>query len=126
MKLLLDENISPVFIKKIKNHYPGSIDIHDIGYIGRSDRDIYEFLKQRQYVLMTFDLDFSDIRKFPPEFVEGIIVIRFKNRKIQDLMVETIEYLKELEKLDFKHSLAIFQNSGIRLKKKIVGRGKAS
>ncbi len=35
---------------------------------------------------MTYDLDFSDIRKFPPELVEGIIVLRFRNLKIQDLI----------------------------------------
>jgi predicted nuclease of predicted toxin-antitoxin system len=119
LKLLLDENISPLFINGIKERFPGSVDIHDAGYAGRSDNEIYEFLKQHKYVLMTFDLDFSDIRKFPPELVEGIIVLRFRNKKIQELIIETLNYLEELKGMDFKHSLIIFQNSGIRLKRRL-------
>jgi predicted nuclease of predicted toxin-antitoxin system len=119
LKLLLDENVSPLFAEKIKKYYPDSVDIYDIGYAGKSDNEIYENLTHHDYVLMTFDLDFSDIRKFPPELVEGIIVLRFKNKKIQDLMRETLNHLEELERLDYKHSLAIFQNSGIRLKQRL-------
>ena len=119
LKFLLDENVSSLFIKKIKQQYPGSVDIYDIGYVGKSDIEIYDFLKHHKYILITFDRDFSDIRKFPPEFVEGIIVLRFKNKKIQDLMTETLAYLEELKKVHFKHSLAIFKNSGIRIKKRL-------
>ncbi len=119
LKFLLDENVSSLFIKKIKQQYPGSLDIYDIGYVGKSDTEIYDFLKHHKYILITFDRDFSDIRKFPPEFVEGIIVLRFKNKKIQDLMTETLAYLEELKKVHFKHSLAIFKNSGIRIKKRL-------
>lgn len=119
MKFLLDENVSSLFIEKIKNQYHGSVDIFDIGYDGKDDSEIYGFLKQHKYILITFDLDFSDIRKFPPEFVEGIIVLRFKNKKIQDLITATSSYLEELEKRDFEHSLVIFQNSGIRIRRRL-------
>ena len=117
MKFLLDENISSIFIEIIKDYYPGSDSIYDIGYEGKSDIEIYEFLKNHRYMLITFDRDFTDIRKFPPEFVPGIIVLRFKNRKIQEIITGTMIYLKELNKLDFEHSLVIFRNSGIRIKK---------
>ena len=119
MKLLLDENVPPLLTEKVKGRYPESADIYDIRYAGKSDIEIYDFLRDHDYVLLTFDLDFSDIRKFPPELVEGIIVLRFKNKRIEDLMAETLVYLDELMKLDYKHSLAIFQNSGIRLKKRL-------
>jgi predicted nuclease of predicted toxin-antitoxin system len=119
LKFLLDENLSSLFIEKIKKKYPGSVDIFDIGYDGKDDPDIYEFLKQQKYILITFDLDFSDIRKFPPEFVEGIIVLRFKNKKIQDIITATLNDLEELKKVDFKNSLAIFQNSGVRIRSRL-------
>jgi predicted nuclease of predicted toxin-antitoxin system len=119
LKFLLDENLSSLFIEKIKKKYPGSADIFDIGYDGKDDPDIYEFLKQQKYILITFDLDFSDIRKFPPEFVEGIIVLRFKNKKIQDIITATLNDLEELKKVNFKNSLAIFQNSGVRIRSRL-------
>jgi predicted nuclease of predicted toxin-antitoxin system len=119
LKFLLDENLSSLFIEKIKQKYPGSVGIFDIGYDGKDDIEIYDFLKHHEYILITFDLDFSDIRKFPPEFVEGIIVLRFKNKKIQDLISTTLSYLEELKKRDFEHSLVIFQNSGFRIKKRL-------
>ncbi|MGD2087467.1 MAG: DUF5615 family PIN-like protein [Candidatus Aminicenantes bacterium] len=119
MKFLLDENVSSLFIEKIKKKYPGSVDIFDIGYDDKDDSEIYAFLMEQKYILITFDLDFSDIRKFPPEFVEGIIVLRFKNKKIQDLITAALNYLEELKKVDFKHSLAIFQNSRIRIRNRL-------
>jgi len=119
LKFLLDENISSLFIEKIKRYYPESVDIFDIGYNGKDDGDIYNFLKYNEYILIIFDLDFTDIRKFPPEFLKGIIVLRFKNKKIQDVITTTLNYLEELKKQDFKHSLAIFQDSGIRIKTRL-------
>ena len=119
MKFLLDENISPLLIAEIKSRYPGSLDIHDIGYGGKSDHEIYEFLSFHEYALITFNLDFSDIRKFPPELVEGIIVLRFKNKRIQEITTDTLTFLEELIKLDHQHALIIFQNSGIRIKTRL-------
>jgi len=106
-------------LKKSKKKYPGSVDIYDIGYDGKVDSEIYKFLMRQKYILITFDLDFSDIRKFPPEFVEGIIVLRFKNKKIQDVIITALNYLEELKKVEFKHSLAIFQNSRIRIRNRL-------
>ena len=41
MKFLLDENISSLFIERIKDRYPGSAGIYDIGYERKSDIEIY-------------------------------------------------------------------------------------
>jgi hypothetical protein len=35
LKFLLDENLSALFIEKIKKKYPGSVDIFDIGYFSK-------------------------------------------------------------------------------------------
>ena len=119
LKFLLDENISPILIEKIKVSYPGSASSYEIGYEGKSDIEIYHFLRDHSYILITFDLDFTDIRKFPPEFVPGIIVLRFKNRKIQDIIAETMIYLEKLKEVDFEQALVIFQDTGIRIKKRL-------
>lgn len=121
MKFLLDENLAPIFINKIKEKYPSSVDVFDIGLAGESDQEIYEYLQSEEnnHILITFDLDFSDIRKYPPELVEGIIVLRFKNKRIRVLIEETLRYLEELSRLDYKQSLVIFQNSGMRFKRRL-------
>ncbi|MCP5102430.1 MAG: hypothetical protein GY950_03575 [bacterium] len=48
MRFLLDENISPLLVEKIKILYPGSMDIYDIDFAGKSDREIYTIFRDRQ------------------------------------------------------------------------------
>jgi len=108
LKFLLDENISSLFIEKIKRYYPESVDIFDIGYNGKDDGDIYNFLKYNEYILITFDLDFTDIRKFPPEFLKGIIVLRFKKQKNPGCNYHNIKLFRRIKKTGLQALISYF------------------
>src|SRR5690242_6390769 len=46
------------------------------GLQGSSDMNLFEICRSEQRCLVTLDLDFSNVIRFPPELVEGIVVIR--------------------------------------------------
>ncbi|MFQ5906706.1 MAG: DUF5615 family PIN-like protein [bacterium] len=46
------------------------------GLAGRSDAVIWEAAQRESRFLITMDLDFADIRRFPPGTHEGILVLR--------------------------------------------------
>jgi predicted nuclease of predicted toxin-antitoxin system len=46
------------------------------GLSGASDDDLYEICRRESRCLITLDLDFADVVRFPPHLSGGIVVIR--------------------------------------------------
>jgi predicted nuclease of predicted toxin-antitoxin system len=70
---------------------------------GAPDQILYEICCQEQHCLVTLDLDFADVIRFPPQKIRGIVVIRVpKNpslslleKMVQQLLQKTIELSPE-------------------------------
>lgn len=97
MRLLLDQNISHRILKSIEVHYPESISVKGKGLMNASDRDIWEYAKKNDYIIVTYDSDFNDLNSlfgFPPK----IIWIRTGNIKSQELVEILLAYYNEIER----------------------------
>ena len=78
MKLLFDQNISFRIEKQISQIFEDSKHISNLGLLNADDLTIWDFAKNNEYVIVTFDSDFYDIsllKGTPPK----IIWIRFGN-----------------------------------------------
>ena len=97
MKLLLDQNISFRVIKKIAHLYPDSKQVTGLGLTDASDISIWQYAKNQDFTIVTFDADFYDIANIkghPPK----IIWLRTGNTRtdnIAKLLIEKAEYIKE-------------------------------
>ena len=60
MKLLLDENLSPSLVLRLKDLFPGSAHVHDCGLGASADAEIWEFAGNGGYTIVSKDLDFHD------------------------------------------------------------------
>lgn len=72
MKLLFDQNISFRIVRKISQLYPKSMQIKNLGLVNYSDLKIWEFAKENEYTIVTFDSDFYDIANIkghPPKII---------------------------------------------------------
>lgn len=72
MMLLFDQNISFKVAKKIQDVFPGSQHLSDLRLEGVKDIDIWEFAKNNNYCIVTFDFDFIDLstlKGFPPKII---------------------------------------------------------
>lgn len=54
--------------------------LYDEGLNGNPDSIIFNVCTQERMVLITLDLDFSDIRTYPPNTHFGIIIFRLNNQ----------------------------------------------
>jgi hypothetical protein len=76
MKIKLDENFDVRLVTVL------AADGHDVdtviseGLAGREDDTIYATCRANGRVLITLDLDFSNPFRFPPDDMEGILVVR--------------------------------------------------
>lgn len=78
MKLLLDENTSYRTLKRIEEHYPGSVHVNNAGVPLRTDAVIWQYAKANGFVIVTFDSDFIQIatlRGAPPH----VILLQLRN-----------------------------------------------
>ncbi len=60
MKLLLDENLSRKLVSRLTELYPGSTHVAEVGLLTCPDREIWEFAKSKDFMIVTTDYDFYD------------------------------------------------------------------
>jgi predicted nuclease of predicted toxin-antitoxin system len=61
VKLLLDENLSRKLVVQIADLYPGSAHVAEAGLLESPDREIWEFAKAGDFVIVTTDSDFYEL-----------------------------------------------------------------
>jgi predicted nuclease of predicted toxin-antitoxin system len=61
MKLLFDQNISFRIVKNIRDIFPGSKQIRELGLENSKDTQIWRYAKDNDYCIITFDADFYDM-----------------------------------------------------------------
>ncbi len=72
MRLLFDQNLSFRLIKQLKDVFPESKQVKELGLENSADIEIFEYAKENGYTIVTFDSDFCDlniIKGFPPKII---------------------------------------------------------
>lgn len=75
MKFLLDENVSPRTAKLIKGLGLEALHATDAGLGGKSDNELYEYCKDRGFILVTFDHQFG-FEYTSRKDLGGLVIIR--------------------------------------------------
>ena len=86
MKLLLDQNISFRITSKIQDLFPGSKQVRDLGLENSKDSFLWNYAKDNNYCIFTFDGDFYDlglIRGSSPK----VIWLRLGNTSTQNIEI---------------------------------------
>ncbi|MDQ7827097.1 MAG: DUF5615 family PIN-like protein [Candidatus Eremiobacteraeota bacterium] len=116
MKFKLDEN----FGTRVKNIFQSEgydvQTVHDQGIAGCSDRDLFRKCCAESRCLVTMDLDFADVTRFPPNQSSGIAVFRQpKNSGISFIEQLVRQYLKALTNIRSDEKLCIIEAGRIRV-----------
>ncbi len=72
MKLLFDQNISFRILKKLPEGFKDSKHVSEVGLSNSTDTDIWEYSKNNNFTIVTFDADFYDIsiiNGHPPKII---------------------------------------------------------
>jgi predicted nuclease of predicted toxin-antitoxin system len=72
VKLLFDHNLSPRLVKSLADVYPDSNHVYTLGLDRVTDKEIWEYARQEDFLLVTKDADFSDLCMllgFPPKVI---------------------------------------------------------
>jgi predicted nuclease of predicted toxin-antitoxin system len=72
VKLLFDENLSPTLSIALKDEYPESAHVRDVGLKGANDGQIWVFAGEHGFSIVSKDADFRErslVEGFPPKII---------------------------------------------------------
>lgn len=70
--LLLDQNLSPRLINRVIDLYPNVLHTDSVGLRNAPDRDVWEYARRYDYIVVSKDADFSELLLLfgtPPKIV---------------------------------------------------------
>ena len=119
MKFKLDENFgsrTQILFQQLGH------DVHTVreeNLEGRDDVLLYDICCEEQRCLVTLDLDFSDVIRFPPNKSNGIVVIRVPHNPSLLLLEKLVrQFLNELSVYPLEKNLWIVEIGRIRFHQK--------
>ena len=102
MKIKLDENL-PVALHGVLHSYGHDVDtVADEHLVGEPDEVVWQAAQNAERLLITQDLDFSDVRKFAPGTHHGVLLVRLA-KPGRHALFECVSSIFEAEDVDSWH-----------------------
>ena len=110
-KLLADENIPTELLTILSKE---GFDIKEV-QLGSKDRQVFEFAKLQNRILLTFDKHFLNRIKFPPKESSGIIFLKISPPLIDDIYFSLTKLFNSINSSEFKGKLFILTSTGFKI-----------
>lgn len=116
MKLILDADIPRSFLNKLREEGYNVVDVRDVSTHPIKDEEVFNLACKEKRILITRDLDFSNILYYPPSKSSGIIVLRTYLLSKEEMFKILKEALKRGQE-QLEKTLVIAQKDRLRFHK---------
>lgn len=123
MKFLVDADLPKSTKESIKQLNFYAEDVRDIGLGNKEDNEIIEYAKQKDFIIVTRDLDFGDIKLYPIKLHKGVVILRlphfFITKQINKVLLAFLNLIKEksLKEEQIKNSIVIVELGRYRIRR---------
>ncbi len=116
MRFKVDENLPIEVAGLLCSAGLDALTVFDQRLIGEADSRILDICQEEGRTLITLDLDFSDVRSYPPQEYFGLVVLRL-HRQDKPYVLETIRGIIPLfEHEQIEGRLWIVEENRIRVR----------
>jgi predicted nuclease of predicted toxin-antitoxin system len=116
MKFKLDENFGTRTQHIFRESEHDVDSVRDESLQGTSDLRLYQVCCEEKHCLVTLDLDFADVTRFPPDKASGIVVIRVPRNPSLELMERLVrQFLQAAKRESVENRLWIVEIDRIRV-----------
>ncbi len=116
LRFLTDEDVPRSTARILSDAGFDTVDVRDVGLRGKSDALVYAYAQREERLLITCDLGFSNILKFPPAESIGLLVVRIPDSEpIDRFNQEVLRVVTEIGGRLLQH-LAIVEIGKVRLR----------
>lgn len=116
MRFKVDENLPVEAVGALREAGHDALSIHDHQMVGSLDPHVASICQSEERALLTLDLDFSEIRVYPPGDYHGIIVLRPRNQAKPTVLRLLEQLLPLLTTEPLPGNLWIVQETGLRIR----------
>ena len=116
MRFKIDENLPIDVADLLRSAGHDALTVFDQRLMGENDSHILSVCQEEERILITLDLDFSDVRSYPPQEYFGLMVLRL-HRQDKPYVLETIRrVIPLLGQNEIKGQLWIIEENRIRVR----------
>ena len=116
MLFKVDENLHADCAKFLCANGHDALTVFDQGLRGHDDDDVADICRRESRSLLTLDLDFSDVRAYPPADYSGIIVMRLVDQSRPAVVRVLKRILPQLATEALSGKLWIVDESQVRVR----------
>ena len=116
MQFKIDENLPEEVVESPTAAGHDATTIHDQKMVGKPDPFVAAVCRAEGRVLVTLDLDFSDIRTYPPGDFHGVIVLRPRTQAKPAVLALFSKLIPLLNSEPLHGKLWIVQENGLRIR----------
>jgi predicted nuclease of predicted toxin-antitoxin system len=116
MRFKVDENLPTEVAGLLSQQGHDAQTVHDEGIAGARDESLHAVCKRESRILVTLDIDFSDIRSYPPEQLPGTIVLRVGNQSKKHVLNVFGRILPLIEREPLARHLWIVEEGRVRIR----------
>lgn len=117
-KIKLDENFPPAFLPLFQSEAIDASSVYLQNISGADDNLVFKICQEERRTLVTFDIDFANIIRYPTNNTAGIIVCRIRKKinlsYIRELCVVLVKIISENE---LSGKLLIVEEHKVRIRK---------
>ena len=114
MRFKIDENMATEVAVFLRSQGHDAMSVVEQDMAGAEDPELAAVIQGEQRILATLDLDFADIRRYPPSEYAGLLVFRVRRRDPDSLLGIWKQLLIYLEQQEVAGELWIVEDHGIR------------
>lgn len=115
MKFIIDADVPRSVSKLLSSKAHDVLDIRDVEPFDVSDSAVFNLAKAQGRILITRDLDFSNILLYPPPDNAGIIVLRTHLLSVAEMLEIVTDLLDRVPEKDFLGSLTVVRKGRYRI-----------
>jgi len=116
MKFKIDENLPGEFAELLRAVGHDALTVLDEGIVGAPDAEILLRCQEERRALMTLDLDFSDLRTYPPGDYLGLVVFRVRSQNKKILISTLRKVIPLLDEEPLANHLWIVEEARVRIR----------
>jgi len=116
VKFKIDENLPIEFAELLRDFGHDADTVNDEGLIGSPDEIVITACLAESRCLVTLDLDFSDMRAYPPANLHGLIVFRLKRQDKMHVLETAARMIPLLEIEPLEKRLWIVDEERVRIR----------
>jgi len=115
MRFKVDENLPAEIAELLRSAEHDATTVHEQRLMGEADPRILEVCREEDRALITLDMDFANVRAYPPVQHSGIVVLRVARQDKPHVLAVFRAALPLLGQHPLQHHLWIVEEDRVRI-----------